>query len=97
MKLYVDDIRIAPEGWVQAWNARQAVEQLSTGEVTHLSLDHDLGTPGGDTGYDIMKWIEIRVYVGEIPLPEIKFHTSNPVGRANMEATYQAILRRNDK
>ena len=97
MKLYVDDIRIAPEGWTQAWNAREAVKFLFTREVTHLSLDHDLGDPGEDTGYDIMKWIEIRVEMEGFPLPEIKFHTANPAGRANMQAALDAIQRRQAK
>ena len=94
MKLYVDDIRIAPAGWVQAWNARQAVKHLATKEVTHLSLDHDLGDPGACTGYDIMKWIEVRVHMENFPLPEIKFHTANPTGRDNMQAALDAIKRR---
>ena len=94
MKLYVDDIRIAPEGWVQAWTAREAIEFLGTKTVTELSLDHDLGDVSEDTGYDIMKWIEVRVFHDEMPLPEIKFHTSNPAGRQNMQAAYDAILRR---
>ena len=97
MKLYVDDIRIAPEGWVQAWDAKEAIEQLSTLTVTDLSLDHDLGDPGEDTGYDIMKWIEVRVHHDGFPLPAIKFHTSNPAGRANMQAAYDSIRRRLEK
>ena len=94
MKLYVDDIRNSPECWVQAWDARQALKHLATREVTHLSLDHDLGDPGESTGYDIMMWIEVRVYLENFPLPEIKFHTANPAGRANMQAALDAIKRR---
>ena len=91
MKLYVDDIRIAPEGWVQAWNAREAINILRDNKVTELSLDHDLGDPGEDTGYDIMGWIEMHVYYNNMKLPNIKFHTANPVGRKNMEAVYNSI------
>jgi len=94
MKLYVDDIRIAPEGWVQAWNAHEAIKFLHDRKVTHLSLDHDLGDPGEDTGYDIMCWIEVRVHLDDFPLPEIKFHTANPTGRDNMQACYDSIKRR---
>lgn len=94
MKLYVDDIRIAPEGWVQAWDAMEAIDLLKTLEVTHLSLDHDLGDPDEPTGYDIMGWIEVRVHFENFPLPEIKFHTANPTGRANMQAALDAIKRR---
>ena len=94
MKLYVDDIRIAPEDWVQAWNAAQAIRMLSTGEVTDLSLDHDLGVSALATGYDIMLWIEYQVHTeDEFELPNIKFHTANPAGRSNMEAALKSIQR----
>lgn len=94
MKLYVDDIRIAPEGWMQAWNAKEALSFLSTGVVTELSLDHDLGGLQ-PTGYDIMRWIEEESYTNDqFVVPNIIFHTANPVGRENMEAAYAAILKR---
>ena len=100
MKLYVDDdkeYRPTPEGWDRVYNAKDAYEILATEEVTHLSLDHDLGSPNDDTGYDIMKWIEMRVEMEGFPLPDIKFHTANPTGRINMQATLDAILRRQRK
>lgn len=94
MKLYVDDIRIAPEGWTQAWNAREALIFLKEGNVTHLSLDHDLGDVDEPTGYWIMGWIEMAVYDNQIELPEIKFHTANPAGRENMQRCLDSIIRR---
>lgn len=97
MKLYVDDIRIAPKGWVQAWNAREALALIKEGNVTHLSLDHDLGDPGEATGYDIMCWIEMAVYDNLIELPDLNFHTANPTGRDNMQACLDAILRRQNE
>jgi len=97
MKLYVDDIRIAPEGWEQTWNARETLKVLKEGKITHLSLDHDLGDVGEPTGYDIMCWIEMAVYDNMIPLPEINFHTANPAGRDNMQACLDAIIRRQNK
>ena len=96
MKLYVDDIRIAPEGWTQAWNADEAVEFLETGTVAELSLDHDLGDPDALTGYDIMCWLEAMMYEEKFSLPEINFHTANPTGRDNMQACLDAILRRQE-
>lgn len=42
MKLWLDDIRPAPEGWYWARSAQAAIGLLSTGEVTHISLDYDL-------------------------------------------------------
>ncbi|WP_439037769.1 cyclic-phosphate processing receiver domain-containing protein [Agarivorans sp. QJM3NY_25] len=31
---------------------------LKTGEVTEISLDHDLGNDDHGTGYDVVLWIE---------------------------------------
>ena len=97
MKLYVDDERTAPEGWEQAYNYKQAIEYLENNEVTHLSLDHDLGSSLGATGYDIMKWIEFQVFTEDFPLPEITFHTANPTGRENMQRALDSIKRRMNK
>jgi len=95
MKLFVDDIRIAPDGWVQAWTADEAILLLSKNAVTDLSLDHDLGESSEKTGYDVMLWIEKEVITNpRYVVPNIKFHTANPVGRANMIRAYKSILAR---
>lgn len=43
MKVFLDDERAAPAGWVLARWPDEAIELLRQGGVTHLSLDHDLG------------------------------------------------------
>jgi acyl CoA:acetate/3-ketoacid CoA transferase alpha subunit len=43
MKVYLDGERIAPDGWVQVRWPEEAIKLLTAGNVTHLSLDHDLG------------------------------------------------------
>ncbi|MGV8875505.1 MAG: cyclic-phosphate processing receiver domain-containing protein [Rhodococcus sp. (in: high G+C Gram-positive bacteria)] len=47
MKLWVDDLRLPPEGWEWAKTSREAITALSSSDVSELSLDHDLG--GDDT------------------------------------------------
>ena len=95
MKLWVDDIRLPPDGWVWAKNYDQAIDLLKTNEVSNLSLDHDLGDENEKTGYDIMRWIEEKAFFdADWSLPRIKFHTSNPAGRRNMNACLLAIKRR---
>ena len=42
IKLWVDDIRPAPEGWHWAETVTEAIRILDTAEVTELSLDHDI-------------------------------------------------------
>lgn len=43
MNLWLDDVRLAPDGWVWAKDITAAKEYLLTGEVERASLDHDLG------------------------------------------------------
>ena len=42
IKLYVDDIRACPEGWVPAKTVTEAIHILSTVDVSCVSLDHDI-------------------------------------------------------
>ena len=58
MKVYLDDERVAPAGWIQARWPDEVITLLASGEVTHLSLDHDLGDDDRGTGYDVVLWIE---------------------------------------
>jgi len=43
IKLWYDDVRPAPEGWVWARTNDEAIALLSCNDVTHASLDHDMG------------------------------------------------------
>lgn len=94
MKIWLDDIRPAPEGWVWCRTYEKFVWYLDEFwcEVELVSLDHDLGQ--GRTGYDAMCYIERRVLVHGLPLMEVRFHTANPVGRMRMEAAYRRLLER---
>lgn len=42
VKLWLDDVRPAPEGWVHAKSVKEAIEIMSTHRVEEMSLDHDL-------------------------------------------------------
>lgn len=42
-RLWLDDERPAPAGWVHVRTASTAIELLAAGGVTEVSLDHDLG------------------------------------------------------
>lgn len=39
----LDDERSTPEGWHRVYWPEEAIALLETGNVTHISLDHDLG------------------------------------------------------
>lgn len=97
MKLWLDDARPAPPGWVVAQMYEEAVGILATGHVHLISLDYDLNLravatmPSGlavatsdneaKTGYDVALWIEDAVANGRIPQPEMLCHSTNDVGR----------------
>lgn len=42
IKLFVDDLRACPEGWVPARTISEAIRLLATQNVAEVSLDHDI-------------------------------------------------------
>ena len=62
MKLYLDDERKTPVGWVRVFWPDEAIAWLKTEMVTEISLDHDLGDDDRGTGYDVILWIENREF-----------------------------------
>lgn len=98
MKLWLDDVRLPPDGWKWAKTADEAIAYLLTGLVVELSLDHDLGPEEAGTGYDVITWIEEMTYVsGFNPPATIKIHSANLVGRANMQRSIDAIRRATER
>lgn len=95
MKIYLDDERTPPEGWILVKTVPILINIIQTQkDITHISLDHDLGK-NELTGYDFMKWLEIQVFDGNIKkIPEITFHSANPVGKKNMEFALINIIKR---
>ena len=91
MKLFVDDIRDIPEGWLCVRNYMDAIATLSLFVVEELSLDHDLGEE--KTGYDIACWIEEKAITSSWVPPKIKVHSANPVGRARILQVIESIER----
>lgn len=87
MKVFLDDERKTPEGWVRTYSVEETIKLLETGEVTHLSLDHDLGT-GVRDGQHVTLWLKEKVFNDpSFKLPEhLYVHSMNPVGKQNMKA-----------
>lgn len=98
MKLWIDDVRPAPEGYVWCLSVNAAIVWIKNGEyvkyayggegVELLDCDYDLGdyaSDGGD-GVKLLDWLEetSRNY-------PIRIHTQNVVGRENM----RRIIKRN--
>lgn len=87
MRLWLDDLRPMPNDFeCHCLRADVAINLINMGIVSHISFDHDLGEPKNGTGYDVAKVIEARAEDGTIPPMTWEIHSSNPVGRKNIEA-----------
>ena len=95
MKLWIDDVRPAPEGylWAKSTNAAMGVIELNEevgipGGIELIDIDHDAGDYANDGGdyIKLLDWLEEtgRNY-------PIRIHSMNVVGVANM----RAIIERN--
>ena len=93
MRVYLDDQRIAPEGWHHVRWPEEAIQLLESGGVTHLSLDHDLGDDERGTGYDVILWLEEAVATRGFRPPKIIVHSANSSAREKMEAGIRSIER----
>lgn len=83
VKLWVDDLRPAPVGWVWAKSSLEAIEILNRWASTSLtleavSLDHDLGE--NDSTLAVLDWFTLE---GKWPR-SIYIHTANPAGRRDL-------------
>ena len=93
MKVFLDDERPTPDGWIAARWPSEVIALLETGQVTHVSLDHDLGDDERGTGYDVLKWIEESAATRGFRPPVITIHTSNVSARQKMELAVRSIAR----
>lgn len=86
MKVYLDDERETPAGWVRVYWPDEAIDLLKQGIVEAISLDHDLGDDQRGTGYDVILWIEEAVAMHGFKPPEIKIHSANASAREKMQS-----------
>lgn len=95
MKLFVDDIRNAPDdSWHTVRTVTEAIRAIAKyyNEITEISLDHDISHahygdyPCKETFAAVAYFIgEKYIKMGKQP-PKIVLHTANPTGAKNMEA-----------
>ena len=91
-KLWLDDIRPAPEGWTWHLHVDNMIDDIRWlmyhGYVIEMiSLDNDLGELEKE-GYKVLDWLESL----QIPIEfGIHIHSANPVARERM----RAIIERN--
>lgn len=95
-RLYLDDVRTPPQGWAVARSHAEFVDWVAQNGVPDIvSFDHDLGDTSCPemTGYDSAKWLCGHCVDNGIPLPEWAVHSSNPVGRDNIEHAMRSASR----
>jgi hypothetical protein len=96
MKVYLDDERPVPDGWIGCKTPSEAIELLKTGQVETISLDHDLGLVHINpepTGYDVLIWLEREVFTNDfVPPRYIRIHTANAVAMQRMKLLVRRIL-----
>lgn len=92
MKVYLDDKRDTPDGWERTYSVEETKQVLLTRQVTHLSLDNDLGDLDPKTeGFNVLNWLDEVVNDDPtFPIPIMTVHSSNE-GRA--PSMRQAIKR----
>ena len=84
MNLYLDDLRTTPEGFERVYSYEEFVAYLQHyGLPDFISFDHDQGEDL--LGYDYAKYLVEYCLVHQLPLPNYKVHSQNPVGKANIE------------
>lgn len=95
MKLWIDDVRPAPDGyiWAKSTNAAIGVLELEEelgipGSIEIIDIDHDAGEFAYDGG-DYIKVLDFMEEAGR-SYP-IRIHSMNPVGVERM----RAIIERN--
>lgn len=92
IKIWVDDIRPCPLGYIHFKTVNETIDFLSKTDISSielLDLDHDAGDfyqYGGDYIH-ILDWLEFN----KISIP-ISIHSGNPVGIKNM---FQIIKKNN--
>lgn len=92
MKVYLDDERTTPAGWVRVFWPDEAIALLKTGKVEEISLDHDLGNDERGTGYDVVLWIEEAVITKGFKPPLMKVHSANSSARQKMKLGIKSIM-----
>jgi hypothetical protein len=91
MKVFLDDERVTPDGWIRVYWPDEAIRLLESGAVQEISLDHDLGDDERGTGYDVILWIEEAVVLRGFKPPVIRVHSANSSAAEKMRAGISAI------
>ena len=92
LKIWVDDVRPAPEGYIWLKSVNEVKKYLADPhilcnyEIKLIDLDHDAGDYAKDGGdyVRILDYLEMVGYNGDL-----RIHSMNPVGVQNMRNIIQ--------
>lgn len=83
-KLFIDDMRDIPTGWIGARNVSEAIAILATLPISHVSLDHDIIYPRGPLSeYQPLAqetFKGVAYYIAQMDdsvRPQVRIHTAN--------------------
>ncbi len=90
MKLWVDDMRDAPdESWVVARKVEQAIRLLATQRFHTISLDHDIENRPDDETFKPIAYFIGEKYQNDVFFADdlgVIIHSINPVGAKEIAA-----------
>jgi len=93
MKIFLDDERATPIGFTRCWTVFEVINLLKQRNVTHLSLDNDLGIPGKENeGYQVIRYLEELCDERNpdcdltFPIPNLRVHSANASAIKDMTA-----------
>lgn len=83
LKLFVDDMRECPKGWVPAKSVTEAIRLLSTVDFEEVSLDHDIACRlvdghehSSNETFEPVAWF-LLLANKPIEIIKVRIHTSN--------------------
>lgn len=99
IKIYLDDTRPAPEGYLLCSTPRAVIDLLTQypGQIDEISLDHDLGifALGVEvTGYDVLLWLESNPHFAP---DKINVHSANTAVWLKMKQAIASIKKRKEE
>lgn len=101
MKVWLDDKRVGPCGWIHLKNALDGVNFIKEHGISieEMSFDHDLGYEGPrdgtpEDGHDVAKVLEEMAYLGKIRSDiKLSVHSSNSAGANEIRLALGSALR----
>lgn len=82
LRLFVDDQRWCPKGWIQAKSVTEAIRILATQPVDEVSLDHDIVDLGlshfSSPMFSEESFFAVAYYIALMKYkPKVRIHTAN--------------------